>query len=1002
MSKNKVNTASSSGNMAEVNKWFIRIAFSFWALFAVLDYFTHQQFYVKAFSEKWHVASFVLLLFAQVGFLYLHKKNAPDKSGITVSRVSGWKILLCLHFFFVVLLYSFGKIMPSYADANMEFAVKGVLNILMPEAGLFLFLAAVFAAGSLSLKVIPLPVKIGGDFLFALVIGFMVWSVVLFGAAWCGVLNFYTVVVVGLVWLAFGYKHVFEFVKLVFLQPFQEVKLSWFSVLLLFVFLISISLNWLAFFRPFPTGFDELQWYLNIPNLMSQSGSLLPGNSAYYWSLLMSVGFVTADSIPMVSWLASIPGIISFLLVFRVARFILNFEWSLTSAVMFYVLPTVVWHSTVDAKVDLTLTMFFLVAVWMLLALNQRTNEKSFFVHRKVETTIYLNTAVWLGFICGFCLGVKYTSFVFIPALFAAYVFLVSRQWMLSAAMLLVMLAVLFASNAYSITGIVLDSTAGVMLTSTLLITVAIALASAAVIKNRAGVLQAGKYLMPFALASVLVFSPWLAKNYNETKTLTLSALLTGNSDNPQLKELILKSQDSSTSEFSGLNNPKLMTQNSPGPSGRERYQRRANSASYEEKERYTGYKKGIVRYVSIFRDVCTQSNVAMFPNDAGLLALVFVPLLLFRQGRNLSSIAINITGLILLLLLSSISILSSTKGELLSADEICKALNESSVVKVSESMMSAYGLLLALFAGAASVLKPLYDFLQTSSFVMDVFFMVGFALFLVLFHFKRLRTENTTVKMLLMATGVSVWLWWMLGNGIVWYGLPAIAGMVIICFWFMEKVHADNFIRNISYGVVGIFMVCSLVLRSASYMPTYNPLARINDVFIRYAVGDMDAKEAFAENNKQFSVALAEINAHPQAKILRIGTFANYFITKNNERVIADNQLESFDRVYEFAGSKTELNNMLKNAGVGYILYDLNTSALDKTEAKSLTAKILNLYQYFSENPGLQQVATDRVVASNSGDMQVMYDGKPVRAKYSVFGNTVVQKGTIVLFKVL
>lgn len=1023
MSAKKTTTPAPADSIAHANKWFIRIAFTFWALFAVLDYVTHQKFFVKAFSSEWHTGAFLLLFVFHAGFLYLHKKAAPDKSGITVTNFTGWKIALYLHFFFLVLLYTFGKATVTYTDANAEFAFKGMLHILVPEVLLLVFVTAVYALGYAALQVVPLPLKGAAAFLFCIVAGFMGWGLLLFAAAWFHILNLYAVLVIAALSFAAGYKGVVQFFKTLAIQKTEDIKLSWFSVVVLFVFAVSAAINLLAFFRPFPIGFDELQWYFNIPNLISQSGSLLPGNSAYYWSLIMSVGFVTADSVPLVSWLASVPGIISALLVYHIARYVLSKEWSLVSAVLFYVLPTVVWHSAVDAKVDLTLTMFFLTAVNLLLQLAEKTNEESFLFHTKIKTTTYINAAVWLGAICGFCMGIKYTSFIFLPAIVAGYVYVVSKQWMLSAATLPAVLAALFVSNAYSITGITFGSSSVMLLTTSVMAITALAFTAAAVLKNRSGVWQATTCLLPLGISAFLLFAPWLVKNFSETKTISASALLTGQSESPILIDLINPNRSKPALKSSITNTQPVLYAQNHGQAEREEWMRefekRKNekrkqimqrreavkeepTASYEEKERYTGYKKGIMRYVSVLRDVCTQANVASFPNDAGLVVLVFLPLLFFRKGNNINSLLSNVGGLILLLVLTSLSILSANKGVVLSSAETIAKINESTIAETSSTILSFYGLLLPFFTSIAGWFKPVYVLLEQANFTVSVVFLSGFAALLVVFQHSNIKQSTPIVKLLLVIAGISAWLWWLLGNGIVWYALPALALAPLACFRLVETNLTDQYLLRVSYAVVGLFLLLSVVLRSVSYIPTYDPRSRINDVFIRYAAGEMNSQEAFAENNKQFALALAEINAHPDARVLRIGTFANYFISGNSTRVIADNQLEAFDHVYNYAGNKRKLTELLKKAGVEYILYDLNSNAIDKTEEKTLTAKIKRLYQYLAENPDLQQIATDRVVASKSGQMQVMYEGKPTQAKYSVFGNTVIQKGTMVLFKVL
>ena len=199
--------------------------------------------------------------------------------------------------------------------------------------------------------------------------------------------------------------------------------------------------------------------------------------------------------------------------------------------------------------------------------------------------------------------------------------------------------------------------------------------------------------------------------------------------------------------------------------------------------------------------------------------------------------------------------------------------------------LLSIYGLMLPLFISLAGLLTGIYSWFQQIDFMGCMLFLISFAALLTLFHVSSIRSANRVAKLLLVLTGISMWQWWLLGNGVVWYGLQALVFASLVAFWFLQNVSKDIFLTKVAYVVIGCFVFVSILFRLNSYLPTYNPMAKLNDVFIRYASGDItDEGTAFAENNKQFSLALAEINAHPDAKVLRIGTFANYFIITNGQ----------------------------------------------------------------------------------------------------------------------
>ena len=992
-----------------ISRWFIRIMMTGWLLFAVLDYVLHNKFLSNALEGTIHIAPLFITFLFHLGFIWLHKQGSFHTKSITLQKVSGWKIVLYFHFFFCVMYVSFGTPLRAFEGADSSYLFTFLASLVFQEVILLLILALVFGLGSICLDRIPLPIAGAVKFVFALVAGFLAFSILLFVLAYCKQLTVYGLLGIAVVVIAFGWRYIMDFFKGIFITAMPSSTLSWFTIAVVYVLPVFVTLNLLAFYRPFPVGFDELLLYLNIPHQLQQSGTLVAGNSAYYWSLIMSMGFFIDGNITIVSWLSAVPGIISIFLVFLIAKRFLNNDFAVVSAILFYLLPTVIWHSSCDAKVDLALTMIFLGAVLVLFVFlsnskNESNKHSSYLLISTIESPTILNLALWIGALCGWCLGIKYTAFIFIPALLAGFAFAISELWMLSAAITLLLSAPLLIFNVYSFTGIELGSGRETLVSGTLLAVLGTGLLVGAMAKQFKSTIHALKFLAVGGVFAVLVFSPWLVKNYQETGKTTITDMLNGKSAMEPLIDIIIRNHKASSLNIPLRTKPahEWYTSLSSDEEG-SAPKKRVPSASFEEKGRYMGYETGLARYISIFRDACTLHNVPVLPNDAGLFIYLFLPIVVFSLFPR--TLFLNLIGGGLFLAMLLVSLFATYNGKIPSNTEFTTLFHLRNT-SASSSGIAIYSLLLSPLRLFNSLWASLYSLATRGSFVVCLSFCLAFCTALIFIQRQSFIKATSDIKALYIIIGVSVFEWWLWGSGIVWYGLPVLALLPVLLLYSMvyntKAQPKDPYLVRLVWVGTGIVVVLMLMLRMSSYLPSYAADAMINRSFIRYACGTIDETVALNDVNPVMTKVMRELNAHPEKKVLRVGTFMNYFIDRNDVRVYADNQLDLFNGIFEATYDVDAINIALKSAGVDYILFDLNTGSIDETPDKSLQKKVQRFYLYLTNNKGIEFTTTDRLVEyPGSTDVRII-SGQRVPVKNSMAGTRLLESGTLVLIHIL
>ena len=198
-----------------------------------------------------------------------------------------------------------------------------------------------------------------------------------------------------------------------------EVR-PWSMIVILSWLLVSyLALNFLNVVRPFPIGWDDLGRYLNQPRLLVSYGHFIPTLSTFSWEYVTSLGFLWFgyDSVfgatlsMLINWSA---GLLAVMVVWLFGRVYLGEGRGILAALLYYTLPMVGHFSFADMKVDNAIfAVGSLGALCVFLALCPPYDVDGDEEHR----TSVLPLLALAGLFCGFGFAMKPTVTMLILAL---------------------------------------------------------------------------------------------------------------------------------------------------------------------------------------------------------------------------------------------------------------------------------------------------------------------------------------------------------------------------------------------------------------------------------------------------------------------------------------------------------------------------------------------------------------------------------------------------------
>ncbi|MDD4351680.1 MAG: glycosyltransferase family 39 protein [Candidatus Gracilibacteria bacterium] len=385
-----------------------------WIVLVVWQYLAHH-----AYAKLGLFGSFALnivLFWSILYFLVLSYRLLRNKS-LAWSITLNPGLLVLGIFLFISLAGSFLLVrmgvltLTSYWEMLISLTGKLFLSIFFVLA-----LSLVSAAlGKLVLMKFDFEHKLDG-FLCALGVGLGLIALALFGLAFFGVYNTLGVSALFIVLTLLAHKQLWQLGKAVYTEQFEiRIDLGSFRILFYFIFLTLLSINALSILRVVPIGWDGLAGYVNTSHLLAGYGHLISGVNSYAYEIIMGLGFLFSSNAMLSIALASYASLLVFLLIYALVRKFSTHGF--ITALLFYALPLVIFHTQQESKIDLA-SLFFAGLVFLVLY---------YWIKERQTKFLYL-----AALIAGFSFSVKYTNIFLLAALIPTVAFVIYKQRLLS------------------------------------------------------------------------------------------------------------------------------------------------------------------------------------------------------------------------------------------------------------------------------------------------------------------------------------------------------------------------------------------------------------------------------------------------------------------------------------------------------------------------------------------------------------------------------------------
>lgn len=786
------------------------------------------------------------------------------------------------------------------------------------------------------------------------------------------------------------FKGTIGIVKSVLFVPSRREDFTLYSAGLRQFVLLFLAVFWIGAYKLFPTGFDSAAVYQNISNVLSYNHHHVTGVQAYNWSLFTSLGPLLFGKIEVSIFLSHFFITMCLWVLFALCRRFCSYLTSWMILAIVVALPMVGFLSFVDAKTDLGLT-FILLVVLMIVS---RMYENGYGKHQKLSSKLLIT----IGILLGFAMGIKYLAIFALVAITGVIAYGKGRSLLLAFWMFL-SFAILFVVGAADFGHLQLASKEKLIVIIFCLLACGFTAYKIIRAENISVLTGLIKPMSIIGVSFVIGFFPWILKNTIESGKLNSSSVLYGDSKHNNLeinfkwlkendfqfeipkeeKIAIARKLDISADDPLFLDYSKLMEAWDSKMNRRSFIKRsgmKRNTGIEEEIQRYLGYEDKLPKYLSIPYDVTFGTNNSKRGNNVGFLFFLFLPiLLLLRNGKSKVSLPkaiVYMSGLFTVLMLSVISTLRSSNYSSMD-DYVLNELNPSSTFS-TEFISSFSTMVLSAMYSLAGFFNGIYVLLEHLPFS-ATFILLSILAGAIFYYYRGESVDEESKEGELSYRIVVVFticfgsLWFWFGNAINYYGLTMwILLTVIIAYWIQNTRSKDgmqsNFLFTWSSAIVMIYLIASLFLVFSPQDGNWrNSKMLYNLPFLYQGVSDLTADQAMDRVMPTISNFRKAIKLNPSGKIYRVGTFLNYHIPNNMDRVVEDNQLNLFGKVASWLVDPTDYVKILKLKGVRYILFDLKVASIDKTSEQTLVGKSELFVKVLNRAPEIKLLYTDRIV---------------------------------------
>lgn len=506
-----------------------------WVVTILLGYWHHNPGYRGTIGHfQYYDLGLVLILVATGSWLLVRRRN---KKNLSPFNIYGLGLLLAFIFIdlLTVALY-YSKALPG------QLSFTGLLNQLTYTLGIgfcsLIILWSTYEIGAFPIKWFSKDIRSSERPILQLGTGIIIFTFGLFLLGSLHLLNPTILIPLLITFLGLNYRKSISSLKQILLKPITlHPKLNLIGISAMVVLVFLASLNYIQVLWISPTGYDSMTLYIKLAGLIGDHHGLVAGHQPYYWTLFMATGLTAFSRIEIVMALSMAGGILTLVAFFHLCRRWLDVNFSLLASTLFYSAPLVHFQSALDPKTDLGL-LFFLVCLLLLFCnwIDKRSLDHKSIRHSAGTLSTWLKQEkllILIGVFAGFAIGIKMTGILAVFALIIALWYTNGKDlgFLAAATASLFMILLLRLDDVQLLRQYHLGANEmkWALLLLCLIVLGIMAKRNLPLLKNA---------VIHTCLVSLFVFvpiSPWLIKNFAETKSLSVSALLNGQTANPKL-----------------------------------------------------------------------------------------------------------------------------------------------------------------------------------------------------------------------------------------------------------------------------------------------------------------------------------------------------------------------------------------------------------------------------------------------------------------------------------
>lgn len=508
-----------------------------WIVFIFLDYWNKHPLYGISFVHFKHLNFSIFLAVLGIGFAILYHFIKAKKYKFLFSGLSLFILSLIIS---VGITYSYtafaeGSIFRSNAGHSvfnhaLTYTGKAFLNFLE----LVLIFFSVFSIGYQALRIVNFDIRETSRTIYSTVIGIMLFTFVMFVLAMMGLLYNFILLPLLIIPILFNWRKNLSLLKDISISNVfdKDSKLNYLTGLFIVGLIALITINFLSCMGPFPSGFDSRNYYVNISKLLQDYNGLVEGFQPYTWSLFMSLGNIAFKDISLTLLISFSGFLLSLWAIWELCRnyFRFSVNHSLFVLLLLCTVPAIFNQLYVEQKIDFGLLFVQLCSVLLLVDIVDKIKAASEF---RVDKEL-LRLFVLLGIFSGFALGVKATHLYMLFAMVIMLWTLYCGYYGFLAAFFFT-LFVVFMGKLDDVSGLA-EYHLGISYLKYIVLVLGLGFFGMSFFKDKLAFIGSFKTSAVLALVALLVFMPWMIKNYSDnSSSVSFNKIIMGDNPGPKI-----------------------------------------------------------------------------------------------------------------------------------------------------------------------------------------------------------------------------------------------------------------------------------------------------------------------------------------------------------------------------------------------------------------------------------------------------------------------------------